>query len=69
MLIIVLKTGFAKLIFKNVIYRDYKNCNRGECKRELKGKINENSNPIGEYVFLRCFCLSKISVHQSKLRY
>ena len=47
-LIIVLKTGFAKLIFKKIIYRDYKNFNRDECKRELEGKINENSNPIGE---------------------
>ena len=39
----------AKLIPKRVIYRDYKNFNRDKFKRELEGKINKNSNLIGEY--------------------
>ena len=49
MVITVPKTAFAKLIPKRVIYRDYKNFNRDKFKRELEGKINKNSNLIGEY--------------------
>ena len=48
MLIIVLKTGFAKLVLKKIMYRDYKNFNRDKFKRELEGKINANSNLIGD---------------------
>ena len=36
LLIIVLKTMFAKLIPRNVIYRDYKNFNKDEFKRKLE---------------------------------
>ena len=48
MLIIVLKRGFAKLVLKKIMHRDYKNFNRDEFKRELEGKINPNSNLIGD---------------------
>ena len=48
MLIIVLKTGFAKLVPKKAMYRDYKNFNRDKLKTELEGKINVNSNRIGD---------------------
>ena len=36
LLIIVLKTMFAKLIPRNVIYKDYKNFNKDEFKRKLE---------------------------------
>ena len=51
MVITVLRTAFAKLIPKKVIYRDYKNFNRDKFKSKLEGKINENSNQIGAYDF------------------
>ena len=44
MVITVLKTAFSKLVAQKVIHRDYKNFNRDNFKRELEGKINENSN-------------------------
>ena len=51
MVITVLKTEFWKLVPKKVIYRDYKNFNWDEFKKEFEEKINENSNSIGEYDF------------------
>ena len=58
MVITILKTAFAKLVPKRVIYRDYKNFNRGKFKRELKGKINENFNLIDKYdLFWKTFLL------------
>ena len=39
------------MVPKKVKYRDYKNFNRDEFKRELEGKINENSNLISECGF------------------
>ena len=43
------KTAFTKSVPKEVTYRDYKNFNSDKYKRELEGKINENSSRIGEY--------------------
>ena len=51
MVITVLKTEFWKLVPKKVIYRDYKNLNWDEFKKEFEEKINENSNLIGEHDF------------------
>ena len=51
MVMVVLKTEFAKLVTKKVVYRNYKNFNTDEFKRELERKINENSNLTGEYDF------------------
>ena len=53
MVMVVLKTEFAKLVPKKVVYRNYKNFNRDEFKRELERKINGNSNLTGEYDFFR----------------
>ena len=70
MVITVLKTAFAKLVPKNVIYRDYENFNRDEFKRELEGKIYENSNLIGEDDFFEktfLLALNKYSVIETKI--
>ena len=53
MVITILKTAFAKLVPKRVIYRDYKNFNRDKFKGELEEKINENSNLFGKYDFFQ----------------
>ena len=49
MVITVLKTVFAKLFPKEFLYRVLKRITRDKFKRELEGKLNENSNLIGEY--------------------
>ena len=48
MVITVLKTAFAKLIPKKVIYVDYKNFNRSEFKTEL-----DNNNISGNKIFFK----------------
>ena len=53
MVITILKTAFAKLVPKRVIYRDYKNFNRDKFKGKLEEKINENSNLFGKYDFFQ----------------
>ena len=49
-LISVLEKHFQNLLLRKS-YADYKNFNRDKLKIELKGKINKNSNLIGEYDF------------------
>lgn len=69
MVITVLKTVFAKLVPKEFLYRVLKRITRDKFKRELEGKLNENSNLIGEYdYFEKMFFLLLESMHQSKLR-
>ena len=69
MVITVLKTVFAKLVPKEFLYRVLKRITRDKFKRELEGKLNENSNLIGEYdYFEKMFFLLLKSMHQSKLR-
>ena len=48
MVITVLKTAFAKLIPKKVIYMDYKIFNRSEFKTEL-----DNNNISGNKIFFK----------------
>ena len=48
MVITVLKTAFAKLIPKKVIYMDHKNFNRSEFQTEL-----DNNNISGNKIFFK----------------